>query len=294
MNSKIFLINIIIIYILISFNFTSFAGLDYYVADKYIMEIKNINESIEKIDLVNYEECNSKEVSQSLQTYTEQVSLFDKDSSIIVPNYNKEFFYVEPSISYNYLYGESTKNPELHVISGHTVKHDDNGNIVALDIATDKKFKNKNQLIGNFWNSTDNIQDLEFICVRTITYTCYKITPIKQLDTNQIISNTFTYDHDDLENLTIGIRFLNTNQEYKTYLTKHPYIGLERTMGTEKLDSAKIIRYDYETRSYETNASYDFTKPKTDPLIYLIISLSTLLIIIIVVYKIIRKKLNNT
>lgn len=281
-NKKIIIFSIIIC-ILLSFNITSFAGLQDYEAKEYVIKINNINEPINKIDLVHYEECDISELGDKFNTYTEQVSLYDEDEPVIIPEYDKEKYLVDYSISYNYLAGRAAETPENHIHGGFIITKD------AADISTDQKFKKHNGTLEQY--------NLDFICVRTVTFTAYKLTKIKDIDLSQISNNTLTYKPDDLNNLAIGIRFLNNNNEYKTYLSMSPSLYMVRTMGTPVLETTKIIIYDYETREYKSNTEGNFFNIDTEQLILLTIIITILLTLIIFTLTFIiikNKNKNNT
>jgi hypothetical protein len=66
--------------ILISITSYAYASYTTYEAEEYILKIENINEELERIDLVNFEECNSEETGGNYTTTFEVIPLFGEES----------------------------------------------------------------------------------------------------------------------------------------------------------------------------------------------------------------------
>lgn len=284
---------LLIICILLSIDTYAYAMIYSYEAKEYIIKIKNINEKIEKIDLVNFEKCDLEETGCNYTTNFEVVSLFDKDDIKPLDNYDTENYYIKPIIRYNYLSGKAADDIEHTVVSGKYTEFEEE-KLITFDLACTEKFNNVQELYTHCEGAEEN----EFICVKTTTYESYKLTPIKEISISDIKSNKLVYKHDDLSNLDIGIRVKNENGEYKTFISYENSMVMRRYGGKPIIeDKEKIIIFDYLTGTYKSNSTYSFYVPNHYQLINILGITIVLLVIVMALFilKIIlkRKKANK-
>lgn len=250
---------ILIVSIMIFINASSFASINLYDAEEYIIKIQNINEQIEEINLVNYEECPISETGVDYTDSIEKVSLYGDDEIPLVTGYNTENYFIKQTVIYNYLYGEAARNIEK-VSSSGSEKRSIGKELKSMRFATDKKFKNEKE----FQKECKEAKDYTFICVRSITYTAYRITSIKELEISSIKNGNFTYKHDDLSNLKIGLRIKDVNQEYKLFISEENNMSMTRAGGESNRDKEKIVIFDYIIGNYKTNANKPLENTRTD------------------------------
>lgn len=286
---------LLFIYILISIASYSYASYTSYEAEEYILKIENINEKIQKIDLVSFEECEMEDVGHDYQTTFEIVSLFDKDPIIKLDKHDTENYHVKPIVRYNYLSGKAAQDIEHTVVSGKYDEYADDGKLITYDLAINQKFSNE----FDFYQFCSVAKENEFICVKTTKYKSYKITPVKELGLSLVANNKLTYNHDDFSNLKIGIRIKNEMGEYKTFISNDNSMIMFRYGGKPIIDKEKITIFDYQDGTYKDNSQYSFKVPvKTGSgLILMIIILSSILVAIvialIIIYIISKKKKVN-
>lgn len=273
--------SLLIICILFSINYSAYAMMETYEAEEYIIKIKNINEKIEKIDLVNYEECDMEETGGNYTTTHEIVPLFGEDDIYHLDKYDTENYYIKQIVRYNYLSGKAAQDIE-HTVSGGIYSEKEDGKLITYDLARTERFNN-NQ---DFYQSCQEAKENEFICVKTTTYKSYKLAPIKEISLSDIKFNKLVYNHDDYSNLKIGIRIKNEKQEYKTFISKNNSMIMTRYGENPIKDKEKIIIFDYQTGTYKDNAKYSFKAPfKTSSQQFnFIVIISILLIIVIALF----------
>lgn len=240
----------IIVYIMIFTNTISYASINLYEAEEYIVKIQNINEQIEEINLITYEECLISETGSNYTDSIENVSLYGEDEIPSVTGYDTENFFIKQTIKYNYLYGEAAKNPEKASSSGFEGSYVGK-ELKSFNYATDKKFKNENE----FQKECKEAKDHTFICVRSITYTAYRISYVKEFDISSIKYGNFTYKHENFSNLKIGLRMKNINQEYRIFVSEENDMWMTRSSWESNRDKEKIVVFDYITGNYKTNAN---------------------------------------
>lgn len=241
---------VLIISIMIFIHISSYASTALYEADEYIIKIQNIDEPIEEICLVNVEECSIDETGTTYTDSIEEVSLYGQDEIPLVTGYDSENYYIKQTVIYNYLYGDAAQNPEITTKTGHS-QSGIRKNVVSISYATDKKFKNKKE----FQKECKDAKDYNFICMRSITYTAYRILKSKELDVSTIKNDNFTYKHDDLSNLKIGLRTKSITQEYKTFISDEYDMWMSRSGGETNRDKEKIVIFDYVMGNYKTNTN---------------------------------------
>ena len=300
-----------IICILISISIESYAYVDdilsytSYDAEEYIIKVENINEEIEKIDLVNFEECDMNDTGWNYTTNLEIVPLFGENIIDHLDKHDTENYYIKQNIRYNYLAGRAAKDIE-HTVSWGKYLEEGDGTFGTFDWARTERFKSENDFY-DYCNITNENRiyelykaDNTFICVKTTNYKSYKLTPLKEISLSNIENNTLTYNHDDYSNLKIGIRIKNTNGEYKTFVSNDNGMLMYRYGGNPIIDKEKIIIFDYEAGTYKSNSQYSFKPPlKTGGQQFnFIIIISVLLFIIILTFiilniKLRKKKLNK-
>ena len=284
-----------IICILISLASYSYAEFTSYEAEEYIIKIENINEEIEKIDLVNFEECDINDTGFNYTTTYEIVPLFGEENITHLDKHDTENYYVKQTVRYNYLAGKAAQDIEHTVVSGKYTEFDED-KLITYDLCMKRKLKNSQE----FHSYCNDAEENEFICVKTTTYKAYKLTPIKEISLSEVKFNQLTYKHDDLSNLHIGIRIKNTSNEYKTFISLDNSLIMYRYGSNPIIDKEKITIFDYPTVSYESNSEYSFKVPlKTGGQQFnFIIIISVLLFIIILTFIILniilkKKKLNK-
>ena len=281
--------------ILISIASYAYASYTTYEAEEYILKIENINEELERIDLVNFEECNSEETGGNYTTTFEVVPLFGEESIDFLDKHDTENYYIKQIIRYNYLAGKATQDIEHTVLSGKYDEYNE-GKLITYDLARNEKFSNDLE----FYQYCSAAKDNDFICVKTTTYKSYKLTPIKEISLSNIKNNKLTYNHDDFSNLNIGLRLKNKNGEYKTFKSNENYMTMTRYGSNPIIDKEKIIIFDYEAGTYKSNSQYSFKVPiKTgSQWVSFIFTISILLLVIIISFIILniiskKKKLNK-
>ena len=192
---------LLIICILLSIDTYAYAMIYSYEAEEYIIKIKNINEEIEKIDLVNFEECDMEETGFNYTTTFEIVPLFGEEPINHLNKHDTENYYIKQTVRYNYLAGKAATDIEHTVVSGKYTEFEED-TLITYDLAMNRKFNNSQE----FSSYCNGLQEDKFICVKTTTYKSYKLTPVKELELSVIESNQLSYKHDDLSILHIGIR----------------------------------------------------------------------------------------
>lgn len=285
----------------------AYASYTTYEAEEYILKLENINEEIEKIDLVSFEECDMEETGGNYTTTFEVVPLFGEESIDFLDKHDTENYYIKQIIRYNYLAGRAAKDIEHTVLSGKYVE-EGNGTFGTFDWARTERFKNENEFYY-YCNITNENKIYElykadkentFICVKTTTYKSYKLTPIKEINLSDMKNNTLTYNHDDFSNLKIGFRVKNKNGEYKTFKSNENYTTMTRYGSNPIIDKEKIIIFDYEAGTYKSNSQHSFKVPiKTgSQWVSFIFTISILLLVVIISFIILniiskKKKLNK-
>lgn len=284
-----------LICIFISLASYSYAEFTSYEAEEYIMKIENINEEIERIDLVNFEECEMNDTGFNYTTTYEIVPLFGEESINHLNKHDTENYYVKQIVRYNYLAGKAAQDIEHTVVSGKYTEFE-KGKLITYDLCMKQKFNNSQE----FYSYCSDAKEEEFICVKTTTYKPYKLTPIKEISLSDIKNNKLTYNHDDHSNLKIGFRIKNKNNEYKTFISLDNSLIMCRYGSKPIIDKEKITIFDYPTVSYKSNSEYSFKTPlKTgNQQFNFIIIISVLLFIIILTFiilniKLRKKKLNK-
>ena len=278
-----------------------------YEAEEYIIKIENINEEIERIDLVNFEECDMEETGWNYTTNIEIVPLFGENIIDHLDKHDTENYYIKQNVRYNYLAGRAAKDIEHTVSWGKYIEEGD-GAFGTFDWAKTERFESENEFY-DYCNLTGENKIYElyksdkentFICVKTTNYTPYKLTPIKEIGLSNIENNTLTYSHDDFSNLKIGIRIKNTNGEYKTFISWDGSMIMNRYGGNPIIDKEKITIFDYKTVTYEDNSQYSFNLPikHTNQWIPTLILIAIILFVIVVTLLILniilkKKKLNK-
>lgn len=278
---------LLIICILISTTNSAYAMIHSWKAEDYVIKINNINEKIEKIDLVSFEECNLEETGGNYTTTFEIVPLFGEESIDFLNKHDTENYYIKQIIRYNYLSGKAAQDIEHTVLSG---KYDEynKGKLITYDLARNEKFSNALE----FYQYCSVAKYNDFICVKTTTYKSYKLTPIKKINISDIKLNKLKYKHDDLSNLKIGIRVKNENGEYKTFISNENSMWMRRPGGKPIIEEKqKIIDFDYSTGKYKTNAYESFLSPSNTMLIQILIVTIILFAIVItlIIFNIILK-----
>jgi len=287
---------LLIICVLLSINPYVYASYTSYEAEEYIIQVKNINEEIERIDLVSFEECDMEETGWNYATNFEIVPLFGEESIEHLNKHDTEKYYIKQTVRYNYLSGKAAEDIEHTVLSGKYSEYDDEGNLITYDLAMDRRFNNTIE----FYQYCEDAKDNEFICVKTTKYKSYKLTQMKEISLSNIENNALIYNHDDYSNLKIGIRTKNENEEYKTFISNDNSMFMTRYGGNLIIDKEKITIFDYQTVTYKDNSEYSFKVPvKTNNqlfatiiivIILLLVMVTTLIIINIILKK---KKLNK-
>lgn len=278
-----------------------------YEAEEYIIKIENINEEIERIDLVNFEECDMEETGWNYTTNIEIVPLFGENIIDHLDKHDTENYYIKQNVRYNYLAGRAAKDIE-HTVSGGKYFEEGNGTFGTLDWAITERFKNEKDFY-DYCNLTYETRIYElykadkestFICVKTTNYTPYKLTPIKEISLSNIENNTLTYNLDDFSNSQLGIRIKNTNGEYKTFISGNISMIMGRFGGNPILDKEKITIFDYQSVTYKDNSQYSFKLPiqHTNQWIPTLILIAIILFVIVVTLLILniilkKKKLNK-
>lgn len=270
--------SLLIICILISITNSAYAMIYSWDAEEYIIKINNINENLEKIDLVNFEECELEETGGNYTTNVEVVPLVGEDDRKHLNNHNSENYYIKQIVRYNYLSGKAAEDIE-HTVSGGIYQEKTEGKLITYDEARTERFKSNAELYQHCSEAKDN----EFICVKTTSYKAYKITPIKEIDLSDIKFNKLKYKHDDLSNLKIGIRVKNENGEYKTFISNENSMVMRRPGGKPIIEEKqKIINFDYSTGTYKTNAYESFLSPSNTRLIKILTVISVFLVVIMI------------
>lgn len=278
-----------------------------YEAEEYIIKIENINEEIEKIDLVSFEECDMEETGYNYTTNFEIVPLFGENIIGHLDKHDTENYYIKQKVRYNYLAGRAAKDIE-HTVSWGKYFEEGNGTFGTLDWAITEKFKSEKDFY-DYCNLTyeNRIYELykadkenTFICVKTTNYTPYKLTTIKEISLSNIENNTLTYKLDDFSNSQLGIRIKNTNGEYKTFISGNVSMFMERFGGNPIIDKEKITIFDYQSVTYIDNSQYSFKLPikHTNQWIPTLILIAIILFVIIIALLILniilkKKKLNK-
>lgn len=288
MNRKIKIIFSFLAFTLLIYSYV-FASTTSYNAEEYIIKINNINEEIERIDLIQYEKCDLDELGWEKKSSVEEVELYGNEIITHRYDYDTENYYIDQIVRYNYLAGKAATDIE-HVIHGGEYIEYDGQELVTYDVVKDERYKTKEE----FETGTLKIKDHKIICARTIEYKAYKITPIKEINVSEIKTGELVYKHDDLTNLNIGIRIKLTDGKYKTFIPMGQN-GLWMDRGGYKpiLDKEKIIIFDYSGVSYESNVAASFnTYIEPYVIIYgsIIIIVSILLLIIIIIALYLKKK----
>lgn len=288
MNRKIKIIFSFLAFTLLIYSYV-FASMTSYNAEEYIIKINNINEEIERIDLIQYEKCDLDELGWEKKSSVEEVELYGNEIITHRYDYDTENYYIDQIVRYNYLAGKAATDIE-HVIHGGEYIEYDGQELVTYDVVKDERYKTKEE----FEIGTLKIKDHKIICARTIEYKAYKITPIKEINVSEIKTGELVYKHDDLTNLNIGIRIKLTDEKYKTFIPMGQN-GLWMDRGGYKpiLDKEKIIIFDYSGVSYESNVAASFnTYIEPYVIIYesIIIIVSILLLIIIIIALYLKKK----
>lgn len=281
---------LLIICILISTTNSAYAMIHSWEAEEYVIKINNINEKIEKIDLVNFEECKLEETGGNYITNFEVVPLVGEDDKEHLYNHDSENYYIKQIVRYNYLSGRAKDDIE-HTVSSGMYKEKEEGILKTYDEAREEKFKTDVELYQHCSEAKYN----EFICVKTTSYKAYKIIPIKEISVSDIKLNKLKYRHDDLSNLKIGIRVKNEKGEYKTFISNENSMWMRRPGGKPIIEEKqKIIDFDYSTGKYKTNAYESFLSPSNTRLIQILIVTIILLVIVIalIILNIISKKKN--
>ena len=276
--------------IVISIASYAYANYTSYDAKEYIIEIKNINEEIEKIDLVNFEECDMEETGFNYTTTFEIVTLFGEDLIKHLNKHDTENYYVKQTVRYNYLAGKAAQDIEHTVVSGKYTEFDDD-KIITFDFARNERFKNENE----FYEYCKIVNSQEFICVKTTNYKSFKLTPIKEINLSNIENNKLIYNHDDYSNLKIGIRIKNRNGEYKTFISNDNSMLMFRYGGNPIMDKEKVTIFDYSAVKYKDNSQYSFKLPIRNnnqwiPSLILIAIILFIIVIILIIFNIILKK----
>jgi len=275
--------SLLIICILISITNSAYAMIHSWEAEEYVIKINNINEKLEKIDLVNFEECELEETGGNYTTNVEVVPLVGEDDREHFYNHYSENYYIKQIVRYNYLSGKATEDIE-HTVSGGIYQENSDGKLITYDEARTERFKSNAELYQYCSEAKDN----EFICVKTTSYKAYKITPIKEISVSDIKSNKLKYKHDDLSNLKIGIRVKNEDGAYRTFISNENSMWMRRPGGKPIIEEKqKIIDFDYSTGRYKTNAYESFLSPSNTRLIQILIVTSVLLVLIMVLIIII-------
>ena len=296
-----------LICILISITSYAFASYTAYEAEEYIIKIENIDEQIEKIDLVSFEKCDMEETGGEYTTSFEIVPLFGKDNITHLDKHDTENYYIKQTVRYNYLAGTSAQNIESTSVSGKYSEFDEDGNLITYDLAREERFNNSYEFHdyskimrdNEIYEYYENTDENELICVKTTNYEAYKITPIKEIDVSEISNNKLVYNHEDYSNLKIGIRIKNASGGYKTFISNDNSMYMTRYGAKPIIDKEKITIFDYSTVTYEDNAEYSFKIPvKTnDQLLSLIIIVAVIFTVIIITFVILniilKKKKSN-
>lgn len=278
-----------------------------YDAEEYIIKIENINEEIEKIDLVSFEECDIEETGYNYTTNFEIVPLFGENIIGHLNKHDTENYYIKQNVRYNYLAGKAANDIE-HTVSGGKYFEEGNGTFGTLDWARTERFKSEKDFY-DYCNLTyeNNIYELykadkenTFICVKTTNYKPYKLTTIKEISLSNIENNTLTYNHDDFSNFKIGIRIKNTNGEYKTFISNNNSLLMYRYGGNPIIDKEKITIFDYQSVTYKDNSQYSLKLPikhtnQWIPTLILIAIILFVIVITLLIFNIIlkKKKLNK-
>ncbi len=275
---------ILILSFIICVNISSYAAILLYDADEYIIKVQNIDDQIEEIRLLNYEECSLPEIGVDYTDTVEEVSLYGEDELPIVTGYDTENYFIKQTVIYDYVYGDAARNPKIRTILGQSMSGTGK-NLKSMNFSVDQKFKNEKE----FKKECKEAKYYEFRCMRSIVYTAYKISDVKKLDISNIKDGNYTYKHDDLSNLKIGIKIKNINQEEKIFISDENDLGMRRPVNyKEEPDREKIILFDYITGSCRTNTEKPFEKKGDSGIVYLLICF----VIAILVVKI-EKKIKN-
>lgn len=271
-----------------SFN-NVYASINYFDAKEFIIKVKNINEKIEKIELVNFEECEMEETGFNYETTHEVVEPYGDGMIDHLKEHDTENYFVDQKVHYNYLSGRFKDDIEHAIGGGFFMEVAEDGTI-DYDYAYDHIYKTKK----DFEIGCSMVLKQGVVCAKTTKYKSYKLTPIKELDISNIESNEFVYKHDDIRNLKIGLRIKNENSEYKTFIApSESHIGMYRYGGNPRIEEEKIIVFDYSGVSYESNVAASFnTYIEPYVIIYgtIIIIVSILLLIIIIIALYLKKK----
>lgn len=288
MSRKLKIISSFLVFVLLIYG-NVFANLTYYEAEEYIIEINNINEAIERIDLIQYEKCDLDELGWEKKSSVEEVDLYGDEIITHRYDYDTENYYIDQIVRYNYLAGKAATDIEHVVHGGQYIEYDDT-ELVTYDVAKEERYKTQEE----FEIGTADIKKHKIICARTIEYKAYKITPIKEINISEVKSGKLVYKHDDLPNLNIGIRIKLTDGKYKTFIPiEQNGLWMERGPYKPIMDKEKIIIFDYSGIEYESNVNHSFNKaPIEDWVIYLgiIIVVTILLLIIVCILNTIIKK----
>ena len=284
---------LLIIGVLFLTNACVYASFISYEAEEYVMQIDNINEKIEKIDLVNFEECDMEETGWNYTANFEVVPLFGEEPIQHLDKHDTENYYIKQTVRYNYLSGKAANDIEHTAISGKYSEIEE-GKIITYDLARNEKINNAQE----FSSYSEGFLEDEFICVKTTTYKAYKLNPIKEISLSNIQNNKLIYNHDDYSNLKIGIRIKNENEEYKTFISNDNSMIMYRYGGNPIIDKEKITIFDYQTVTYKDNAEYSFKVPlkTSSQLVNFIIIISILLVLVITLFIlniILKKKKSN-
>ena len=256
---------------------------------------------------MSFEECSLEESGGNYTTTFEIVPLFGEERINYLNKHDTENYYINQIIRYNYLAGRAAQDIEHTVSSGKYVE-EGNGRLSTFDWARTERFKSEKELYdycnlvyeNHFYNYYEADKENTFICVKTTNYKAYKLTPIKEISLSNIENNTLTYNLDDFSNFKIALRFKNKNGEYKTLKSNEGSMTMTRYGSNPIKDKEKIIIFDYQLGTYESNSQYSFKVPiKTSSqwlVAIFIISIILLVVVIAFIISIIiskKKKLNK-
>ena len=230
MERKITFSIILCILLVLVANFT-FASVQISYAKKYEFSIINISEPIDEIKIVKCIKLDAPtQVSEELVNGTQKVELFTPETDDLSFDYDREKYYVEQEIVYEYRYGENSNN---------------------------LRFDHKLNNIDTLRNQTGDysIDESDIKCFRKISYEAYQIMEVyEERDISEIKGGTFKYVIDgDINNVLkndqksyedstkyLGILMKNSNGNYKSFVTKDIDMNLVDT-----LSDIKTLKIDY-------------------------------------------------
>lgn len=269
-----------------------YAMITEYEAKSFTITVQNIDEKIEKIDVVAFEECEMEETGFNYETTYEVVEPYGDGMIGHLQKHDTENYFIDQTVRYNYLSGRFKDDIE-HAINGGSFSEVNENGIIDYDYAYDHIFKTKE----DFEIGCSMVLHQGVVCAKTTKYTAYKLTTVKELDISNMESNEFVYNHDDLSNLKIGLRIKNEKGEYKTFIApREIYTTMYRTgyhPEIQEQEYHKIVVFDYSGVTYQSNTTASF-RNYLEPyvIIYgsIIIIVSILLLIIIIIALYLKKK----